>query len=302
MIKNDIINFLKSAKQQNPIELDLSNKDITEIPEEIGELTSLKKLNLSYNNIIGIPDSICNLKNLEELYLLRNKLTKLPVAFGQLRKLKVLDVSYNPIVKLPMQIGNCDNLEFLDASYCDLQSLPINLTNLLSLKTLNLEENPLTFPPVKVAKRGLYAIMHYLTIEKKKKEASKVMVQVFNLPEKIQAPFREYISYFNKMITNSNNKEFLLEMNFINQNFYQEMEMNADVESYLFDVMRYIQQKLEQIKNSHSDSEIKEIYVESRVNELKEQLFKFNSSLDDKIEEIKNMKSDLNSLFNFLND
>lgn len=302
MIKEDIKHFIRSAKEQKSKTLDLSNKDITEIPEEIGEIISLKKLILSYNSITHIPDSICNLKNLEELYLLRNNLSKLPSGFNQLKKLKVVDVSYNPIVKLPHKIGECVELEFLDASYCDLRALPIELTNLIGLKTLSLEENSISFPPEKVVKRGLYAIMHFLTIEKKKKEASKVMMQVFNLPSKVQGPFREYINYFNHMISKTGQHELMFDLNFINQDFYQEMELNTDVETYLFDVMRYIQQKIEHVKLQHSDNEIKEIYIESRVSELKEQLIKFNSSLDDKINEIKSMKKDLSSLSNLLDE
>lgn len=302
MKKEDILQFLQSIDKLGTYELDLSNKEIEEIPNEIGEFSSLKRLNLSYNSIKTIPESICDLENLEELLLLRNDISKLPAGFGKLEKLKILDVSYNPIVKLPNNIGLCSNLEFLDASYCELRTLPIELIKLLSLKTLNLEENPLVFPQQKVIKRGLYAIMHFLGDEFKKKEASKVMIQVFNLPEKVQGPFRDYMRFFNKMISKANDKEMLLDVNFVNQEFYKEMEISSDVESYLFDVMRYIQQKIDQVKTSHSDAEIKELYIESRMTELKEQLFKFNSSLDDKIDEIKHMKNDLTSLFKLLDE
>jgi len=302
MKKTDITQFLQSIDKTNTHELDLSNKDIEEIPDDIGRITSLKKLNLSYNSIKIIPESICELKNLEELLLLRNDISKLPPSFGNLDKLKILDVSYNPLVKLPNDIGQCTELEFLDASYCELRTLPLELIKLLGLKNLNLEENPLVFPQQKVIKRGLYAIMHFLGDEFKKKEASKIMIQVFNLPEKIQGPFRDYMRFFNKMISKANDKEMLFDLSFINQEFYQEMEISSDVESYLFDVMRYIQQKIEQVKSTHSDAEIKELYFESRMTELKEQLFKFNSSLDDKIDEIKHMKNDLTSMFKLLDE
>lgn len=300
MNKSDILNFLKSARDQKSTTLDLSNKNIIELPDEIGDLIDLKVLNLSYNNIVSIPDSICKLENLEELYLLRNQIQKLPANFCSFSKLKLLDVSYNPIVKFPKNIGHCEQLEFLDASYCELRTLPIELTRLIGLRNLNLEENPLHFPPQKVIKRGLYAIMHFLSIEQKKIEASKVMIQVFNLPEKVQGPFRDYIKYFNHMISKKGNQDVLLDINFINQEFYDEMELNSDVETYLFDVMRYIQQKIEHVKSNHSNEEIKDFYIESRVSELKEQLYKFNSSLDNKIDEIKHMKTDLDSLFNLL--
>ena len=54
------------------------NDDYTmsgEIPENIGDLTQLDTLNLSYNQFTGtIPQSIGNLTNLNYLYLYKNKL------------------------------------------------------------------------------------------------------------------------------------------------------------------------------------------------------------------------------------
>jgi len=300
MDKADVIQIIQFAKESAVEKLDLSNKGITELPNEIGLLTNLKLLDLSYNEIEEIPESICNLKNLEAVYLLRNNVSKLPAEIGQLGKLKKLDISYNPIVKLPQGLGGCSDLDFLDASYCELRSLPIELNQLYNLKTLNLEENPLEFPPQKVVKRGLYAIMHYLGLEKKKKDASKIMLQTFNMPDKLKGVFRDYISYFNQMINAANGKELQIDLNFVNQDFYQEMEINSDVEGYLFDIMRYIQQRLEQVKLNHTDDQLKEIYIESRMSEIKEQLFRFNQSLDEKIEEIQQMKKNLNSIFNLL--
>jgi len=300
MDRADLSEFLHRIKINKTQIVDLSNKGIEEIPEEIGELTWIKSLDLSYNNISELPPGFCNLVNLERLLILRNKISRLPVGFGSLSKLKMLDISYNPLVKLPREIGTLNNLELLDAGFCELRTLPVELTHLLGLKHLNLDENPLQFPPQKVIKRGLYAIMHFLTIEKRKNEASRVMIQVFNMPEKIQGSFRHYIKYFNQMVTKANNKEVIFDINFVNQDFYQEMELNAGVETYLFDVIRYIQEKIELIKSSGSNESLPQLYFESRMSEMKEQLFRFSSSLDDKIDEIRQMKRELKGLYDFL--
>lgn len=301
MDKSDVLQVILRSKQDNATMLDLSNKGIEELPDELGELTSLKTLNLSYNNITELPDSIILLKNLESLLLTRNKIERLPNGIGNLSKLETLDISYNPIVKIPRELGLYQNLSSLDASFCEIERLPLELTNLISLKDFNIEDNPIEFPPQKVVKRGLYAIMHFLTIEKRKKEASKVMIQIFNLPEKIHAPFRQYLKYFNQMISEANHKEVFFDLNFINQDFYQEMDLNAGVEGYLYDIMRYIQEKVDTIKNTDQlNSEIKSIYFESRMNDLKARLHKFNDSLDDKIDEIKKMKDELSGLYESL--
>ncbi|MDA3893981.1 MAG: leucine-rich repeat domain-containing protein [Salinivirgaceae bacterium] len=297
MDKSDVLQFIQRSRHKNANEIDLSNKGITELPEELGDLTTLKTLNLSYNNISILPASIIKLVNLKSLFLTRNKISKLPIGISNLDKLELLDVSYNPLLKIPREIGSFTQLKLLDASYCELQSLPLDLTKLYNLKNLTLEDNPLEFPPQKVIKRGLYAIMHFLSIEKRKKEALKVMLQVFNLPEKIHAPFRQYIKYFNQMMTEANQKEVVFDLNFINQDFYQEMDLNAGVEGYLYDIMRYIQEKVDTIKSTEEvNSEIKDVYFESRINDIKARLNRFNDSLDDKIDEIKKMKNELNGL------
>lgn len=243
MDKTEILQFIQKAKAEKSDRVDLSNKDITELPVEIGELTWIKHLNLSYNNINELPSSISNLVNLETLLITRNQISRLPSGLGNLQKLKILDLSYNPLVKVNKEIGLLCNLDSLDASFCELRNLPVETTNLINLKRLNLEENPMAFPPQKVIKRGLYAIMHFLTIEKRKKEASRVIMQVFNMPEKIQGAYRQYIGYFNQMVSQANQKDVVFDINFINQDFYQEMDLNASVESYLYDVMRYISGK-----------------------------------------------------------
>lgn len=301
MDSSDLQEFLLRSKANHVSELDLSNKGIEYIPTEIGDITSLKILNLSYNNLTELPASICNLVNLEKLLLTRNRLVRLPLGMGNLLNLKEVDISYNPIAKLPREFGLFCNLEHFDASFCELKTLPFELTNLLNIKELNLEDNPLEFPPKKVVKRGLYAIMHFLTMEKRKNEASRVMLQIFNMPEKIQPAFRQYIRYFNQMVSEANSKEVLFHMNFINQDFYQEMDLNAGVEGYLYDVMRYIQEKVEMIRNSeHPNNDNSQSVVNIHMSAIKEKLFHLNDSLDEKIEEIRTLKREIKGFYDSL--
>ncbi len=303
MNKSEVLQFITKAKQKKVKELDLSNKGITELPDELGDFTELISLNLSYNNITVLPSTICNLTNLKKLLLTRNRITKLPVGIGNLLQLKFFDISYNPFVKIPSEIGRFSDLDFFDVSFCELHSLPLSITDLTCLKTLNIEENPMVFPPQKVIKRGLYAVMHYLTLEKRKKEASRIMMQIFNMPEKIQIQFKQYIKYFNQMVSEANQKDVVFDINFINQDIYQEMDINSDVESYLYDIMKYIQKKVADIKNrGELDKDITEVYYESHINELKSKLSQFNSSLDDKIEDIKKMKRELKDLCDSIDD
>ncbi|KOM46745.1 hypothetical protein LR48_Vigan07g044900 [Vigna angularis] len=68
-----------------------------EIPEAIGELISLKGLNLSHNGITGtIPQSLSHLRNLEWLDLSWNQLKgEIPMALSSLNFLAALNLSQN---------------------------------------------------------------------------------------------------------------------------------------------------------------------------------------------------------------
>ncbi len=301
MDSKETLQFILKAKEQQAPELDLSNKGIDHIPSEIGQLIQLKVLNLSFNQITELPSSICNLTELEKLYVTRNQISKLPIGIGNLKNLKKLDLSYNPIGKLPSEMGLLCQLEWFDASFCELKSLPVELINLYNLRELNLEENPLVFPAQKVIKRGLYAVMYFLTLEKRKREAAKVLLQVFNMPENIQSSFRQYIRYFNQVVSQANNNEVVFDMNFINQDLHPEMNLNTEVESYLYEVMHLIQEKLESFRNSpHNISPVSPYYADNRLSEIKEQLFHFSESLDAKIEEIQQMKREIKGLYDSL--
>lgn len=65
--------------------------------KEIGQLTSLKTLNLKNNKLVILPPEIGQLTKLKILNLQNNELTWLPSEIGQLTHLKLLDLSHNPL-------------------------------------------------------------------------------------------------------------------------------------------------------------------------------------------------------------
>ncbi|XP_025635488.1 putative disease resistance RPP13-like protein 1 [Arachis hypogaea] len=77
------------------------------LPEIIGELIRLRYLNLSWTNIKTLPESLCNLYNLQTLMLYEcTKLTMLPSGMHKLVKLRHLDHEDNGI----QEVGGLANL------------------------------------------------------------------------------------------------------------------------------------------------------------------------------------------------
>ena len=78
--------------------LDLSDNDLAgPIPEALGQLDSLKVLNLFYDRLTGpIPEALGNLKNLQVLNLSTVRLTgPIPETLGQLKNLQELRLYNN---------------------------------------------------------------------------------------------------------------------------------------------------------------------------------------------------------------
>ena len=100
------------------------------VPAVIGQLTSLKSLHLSENDLSSLPAEIWQLSSLEVLYLERNDLTSLPAEVGQLTSLEVLDLSTNQLTSLPAKIGQLTSLKWLDLGWNRLTSLPAAIREL----------------------------------------------------------------------------------------------------------------------------------------------------------------------------
>ncbi|PCK06953.1 MAG: hypothetical protein COA42_16810 [Alteromonadaceae bacterium] len=100
----------------NALSLNLDDNQLTEIPDEIGQLKFLSNLYVGGNRISKISLEICDLKNLKYLIFRKNKIESLPEAIGNLMGLVTLDISENPIFTLPESILNCTSLTHFDFS------------------------------------------------------------------------------------------------------------------------------------------------------------------------------------------
>ncbi|KAL3323469.1 hypothetical protein AABB24_037890 [Solanum stoloniferum] len=153
------------------------------LPEEIGDLENLEKLDASYTLISRPPSSIVRLNNLKFLTF-ANRVRRvyfffpqvdeglrsleyldltccyiidggLPEDIGSLSSLKELKLSGNNFEHLPRSIAQLGALEYLKLSYCKrLTQLPEDIGSLSSLKELKLGGNNFEHLPRSIAQLG----------------------------------------------------------------------------------------------------------------------------------------------------
>lgn len=100
----------------------LSERGITRISPNIGQLVELEYVDLDSNALKSLPESMGNLINLQALYLRHNKLDSLPDWIGNLKDLKHLHIAGNQISELPASLGNLNNLTELELNKNPLNS------------------------------------------------------------------------------------------------------------------------------------------------------------------------------------
>lgn len=105
----------KETSVETSITLDYSGKNLSQFPKEILSQKNTEKLDLSDNALTGaLPAEIHELQNLQILDISNNQMTGLPAELGHLSHLRILDASNNRLTGLPYELGDLANLEILD--------------------------------------------------------------------------------------------------------------------------------------------------------------------------------------------
>lgn len=118
------------------------------LPASICKMTELENLELAGKNITSMPDQIGNLRNLQRLYIRSSKkLETLPPGIGDLKNLTELAITSTSVQTLPATIGQLQRLRKLRLRDNSLESIPAEITQLDSIVDLELQSNELAELP-----------------------------------------------------------------------------------------------------------------------------------------------------------
>lgn len=132
---------IQEAYKRGNAVLDLSNIELTKLPESIALLSELRMLFVNDNKLTTLPASITKLSTLEVLLLDNNKLTIFPPPITKLYQLRTLSLSGNQLTMLPESIAKLWRLQKLYLDSNQLLMLPETLRHLAQLEQLYLHGN-----------------------------------------------------------------------------------------------------------------------------------------------------------------
>ncbi|XP_078697796.1 leucine-rich repeat-containing protein 47-like [Branchiostoma floridae x Branchiostoma belcheri] len=157
--------------------LEISRTCMSELSEELGNLTALQNLILHSNKLTHLPNSLGKLQQVKVLDVSRNELESLPETIGQMASLRILNASCNHLKQLP-ELGHLEHLAHLDVSHNQLAHLPddmykpdsllaelhagsnslteisAEISVLPALKVLDMSENRITEVPAQLSACG----------------------------------------------------------------------------------------------------------------------------------------------------
>lgn len=157
----------RNKKKLTSKQLDLSRKNIENIPDFISEMSQIKQLYLQNNRISSL--SLCLSSSIRVLNLSHNLLKEIPSTIFSLYNLKSLHLSHNIIQIIPSQISLLQSLEKLTLHNNNLTKVSCDISLLEKLHTLSLHNNNfLISPPSSVIQMGIKAILDFFECEKRK--------------------------------------------------------------------------------------------------------------------------------------
>ncbi|MEN4759610.1 leucine-rich repeat domain-containing protein [Chryseobacterium sp. C39-AII1] len=126
------------GKNINLTHIELPHNNITRIPPSLYNLKNLERLNLSDNNLKNIDPEIGNLNKIKIILLSDNQnLLNIPEEICNLSDLVSFPINNTSISELPKCLKNMQNLERINISKTHVKNFPIEILSAPKLKTVH---------------------------------------------------------------------------------------------------------------------------------------------------------------------
>ncbi|PSJ78849.1 hypothetical protein C7N43_01540 [Sphingobacteriales bacterium UPWRP_1] len=140
-------------------ELCLQNNLLSSLPAEIGNLPQLRVIHASGNQIAQVHKAIKKLNQLSELLLNDNKLNSLPYEFAQLGQLQTLNLNNNNFTDVPRALKQLPRLSCLHLCNNRLQRLPDTISQMTELEELYISGNEIDKLPDTIGQLSLLRVL-----------------------------------------------------------------------------------------------------------------------------------------------
>lgn len=122
--------------------LSLNNNHLRELPSTFGQLSALKTLSLSGNQLGALPPQLCSLRHLDVVDLSKNKIRSIPDIVGELQAIE-LNLNQNQISQISVKISCCPRLKVLrlEENCLELSMLPQSILSDSQICLLAVEGN-----------------------------------------------------------------------------------------------------------------------------------------------------------------
>jgi hypothetical protein len=121
----------------------LGNQPLRELPEDIGRMTGLEQLDLTFTQLETLPEAVFCLPRLTDLYLQGSPIRRLPPSLAG-SPLKMLTLDDSRLETLPNFGGEAASLTSLSLARCRLSAVPTEVRTASNLTDLCLDHNPLS--------------------------------------------------------------------------------------------------------------------------------------------------------------
>jgi internalin A len=139
-------------------QIDLSNLQLEEVPEQLRSLINLKRINISSNHIKSLPDWFQEMSKLETLDLRNCQIESLCNGFEKLHNLTNVYLRNNNLSEVPLQFQFMPNLKVVFLGNNKIEKFP---DWFFQIESVSIDGNPIIDPPVEVYHRGTQAVINY---------------------------------------------------------------------------------------------------------------------------------------------